>query len=198
MSLGQEQVKLAGIADGSKAAGSTLLVDNSVDSFLNVSSKHGSSLARPRASTQVIMTAECKQELESQRKAYVFLPWSRGYVFWFGFTVVWSIFTLLFETFAIAFLPGGGAPRDSIESILEYIFMVVFVVDILVQFNLAFRDEYDQVILDRGMIARKYLKKMFWVDFIGVFPFYLVALAARGEMGVDTLQTRYMQLLSLL
>lgn len=39
---------------------------------------------------------------------------------------------------------------------------------------------------------------MFWIDLIGVFPFYIVALSISGLMGVNNSTTQYMSLLRLL
>lgn len=152
-------------------------------------------------STMHIKTHEnFKQKMESERKelgVYVILPWNSPYKFWFGFTVVWAAFTLFFETYAIGFLPGGGNPRDDPASSLQYFLIAVFVGDILVNFNLAYTDEGGQVVFGHKKIARHYFNTMFWVDFVGIFPFYTVALSARGEMLVDNQQTRYLQLLRL-
>ncbi|KAL3937147.1 MAG: hypothetical protein SGARI_002264, partial [Bacillariaceae sp.] len=54
------------------------------------------------------------------------------------------------------------------------------------------------VVTDRKQIARHYLSHWFWVDLIGIFPFYVCIIAARGEVGVDNQATRNLQLIRLL
>jgi potassium channel len=67
-----------------------------------------------------------------------------------------------------------------------------------VSFNLAYYDEENNVVTDRVLIAKDYIRGMFWIDFIGVFPFYLFALRIAGETGEDTDLSRYLSLLRLL
>lgn len=129
---------------------------------------------------------------------YIFFPWTKWYIWWFGFTVVWSLWTLFFETYAIAFLPGGLSSAGDPASIIEYCFLAVFGVDILINFNLAYADEEDVVVTDRKQIFWHYFRFCFWIDLISFFPFYIIILAARDEIGVDNFQTRNLQLVRLL
>ena len=115
---------------------------------------------------------------------------------WWGFSVFISIMTIFFETYQIAFAPSGLADLSSAAVILGFVFMGVFVADIVVNFNLAYMDDTG-VVTSRMQIAKNYMGFMFWVDLIGVFPFYMVALAISGEMGQDNDLTRYLSLLLL-
>jgi hypothetical protein len=135
---------------------------------------------------------------EQQPSKYLFYPWSRGYKWWFGWTVAWSLLTVFFETYAIAFLPGGLLKYNDPANIIEYCFLTTFGIDILVNFNLAYTDQEDLVVTDRKEIFWNYFRRWFWIDLIGIFPFYLVILAARNEIGVDNYQTRNLELVRLL
>jgi len=126
---------------------------------------------------------------------FIFFPWNPWYKCWWGFTVIWSILTVVFESYRIAFEPGGMGWSDP-STCVEYAFTAIFVIDILVNFNLAYYDA-DQVVYDRKKIARQYCRKMFWIDLIGVFPFYYVALAIGGLQDVDNSTTQYLALLKL-
>jgi hypothetical protein len=128
----------------------------------------------------------------------IIYPWSKGYKSWFALTVIWSILTVVFEPYCIAFLPGGVLPPSDPASIIEYCFTSVFVVDLLVNFNLAFSDEFDNIVTDRKKIGWKYFKFWFWIDLIAVFPFYLCILAGLGLTNVDSVQTRNIKLVRLL
>lgn len=108
-----------------------------------------------------------------------------------------SIMTIFFETYQIAFSPAGLAPHNDAASIIGFIFMGVFTLDILVNFNLAYFDDNVGLVTNRTLIAKNYLRRMFWIDLIGVFPFYLIALAIAGEMGQDSNLSRYLSLLRL-
>jgi hypothetical protein len=135
---------------------------------------------------------------EQEPPKYLFYPWSRAYKWWFAFTVAWSLLTVFFETYAVAFLPGGRRASNDAASIIEYCFLTIFGIDILVNFNLAYTDQEDLVVVDRKKIFRNYIRCWFWIDLIGIFPFYLIILAARNEFGVDNEQTRNLELVRLL
>ena len=127
----------------------------------------------------------------------VFLPWNRRYKTWWGFTVLLSYLTAFFTTYQVAFLPAGlSHPTDAINTI-EYLFVSIFVIDIGINFNLAYFSEGDELVSDRRSIARHYFRFMFWIDLIGVFPFYVIALACAGLMGQDTIKTSYLAILQL-
>jgi potassium channel len=99
----------------------------------------------------------------------------------------------------IAFMPPGlPTPKDA-ASILSYIFYSIFFVDIFVTFNLAYYSEADDhIVTNRRSIALNYVKGLFWVDVLGVFPFYAVALAATGLLGqTDSELAAYLSLLGL-
>ncbi|KAG7347954.1 ankyrin repeat domain protein [Nitzschia inconspicua] len=129
---------------------------------------------------------------------YLFFPWSRWYRWWFWLTTVWSIFTVFYETYAVGFLPLGLSPAGNPASIIEYCFLTLFTTDIAINFNLAYTDQEDVVVTDRRMIIWNYFRGWFWIDLIGVFPFYSIILAARDEIGIDDFQTRNLQLIRLL
>lgn len=125
-----------------------------------------------------------------------FAPWSHYYKTWWGFSVAAAVLTIFSETFAIAFQPGGDVPING-SDIIEYILIGFFTIDIFINFNLAFYDAQDEIVTDRKLIARHYLEWFFWIDFIGVFPFYEVALAAAGQVGKNTRLSQYLSLLRL-
>jgi Ion transport protein len=55
------------------------------------------------------------------------------------------------------------------------------------QFNTAYYDENDHVVTKRRSIAFHYVfYGTFKIDFLGVFPFYIIALACAGSVGEDT------------
>jgi Ion transport protein len=112
--------------------------------------------------------------------------------------VAFALTTVFVETYQIGFLPGGLQPADDPATIIEICFIAIFVMDMIITFNLAYQDEQDVLVLDRKKIARHYLRFWFWVDLIGVFPFYPTALGITGNIGVDSQTTRYLQLLRLL
>ena len=159
--------------------------------------KESESELRSRRATLRSEQSFKRRTIQDDNHGYVVLPWTRFYRCWWGTSVFFSIFTIFFETYQISFSPAGLTPHNDAASILGFLFMAIFVLDILLNFNLAFYNERDDLVTDRRLIAKNYLRCMFWVDLIGVFPFYLIALAATGEMGNDSDLARYLSLLRL-
>lgn len=131
-------------------------------------------------------------ESQGPQGKLIILPWTKPYKIWSMLLVVCAILTVLFESYEVAFVPAGL--QTSASTIFLYLLTVVFLVDIAVNFNLAFED-HDMVVYDRRKIARRYLRGTFWLDLISVLPIYAIALAISGDIGKDT-QTA--QLLALL
>lgn len=124
-----------------------------------------------------------QQRVRKERTDSIIFPWSNGYKAWWAFIVFCSVCTIFFETYQIAFDPAGLYPFIEFSSIIEYGLVLVFVADIGVNFRLVYYNERDEAVYERNLIARNYLRSMFWIDLIGVFPFYsLVVLAFAGEL----------------
>lgn len=109
----------------------------------------------------------------------IIFPWNRSYQSWWMCTVICAVITGLFEPYMLGFTKELGAPHGA-GAIIEYILEGIFVIDILVNFNLAFYQD-EQIVFQRKPIAKAYLNKMFWIDFVGVFPFMAIALAIAGS-----------------
>jgi len=129
-----------------------------------------------------------KQMISEEKIRSIILPWSRSYKAWWSLLVLCRLYNFFWTTSNSLILT---------SSILEYALTPIFVVDMFINFNLAFYNERDEVVYHRGTIARKYLRKMFWIDLIGIFPFYTVALALSGELGQDSTLAQYLALFRL-
>jgi hypothetical protein len=55
-----------------------------------------------------------------------------------------------------------------------YAIDILFLIDIIVNFNSAFEDDYLEIIDDRKSICLNYIKLWFFIDFFSIFPFELV------------------------
>mmetsp|Transcript_23029 Transcript_23029/g.34909 ORF Transcript_23029/g.34909 Transcript_23029/m.34909 type:complete len:656 (+) Transcript_23029:395-2362(+) len=126
----------------------------------------------------------------------IIFPWDTGYKIWWSLTVIGAILTLLFNPYQIAFEHKPGALQDS-SAVIEFALTLIFGVDILVNFNLAFYED-GVLVFKRREIFWVYLRKMFWIDFIGVFPFETFFLLVTGNLGKDNDEALLLSLLRLL
>jgi ankyrin repeat protein/CRP-like cAMP-binding protein len=141
--------------------------------------------------------ATASERLQFQEGNRIIFPWSKTYRAWWGFSVLASVFTIFFETYEIAFGAAGLVPYNSVACIIEYVLVSIYVVDIVANFNLAFYDEKNEIVYDRGLIFKNYVRFMFWIDLIGVLPFYAFALACAGKFGEESTLTQYLALFRL-
>jgi CRP-like cAMP-binding protein len=146
----------------------------------------------------IIRASSSRQKVEElASNTGVWFPWNQAYKLWWGFTVFCTFFTAFYETYQIAFGPGGEARGGG--AVIGYLLVGVFLIDMAVNFNLAFYDENDEIVWDRKRIAQNYVRGgMFWIDLLGSFPFYVLALAITGQTGTDDSYTQYLALFRLL
>jgi len=138
-------------------------------------------------------------ELYKQRhkRCPVIFPWTWHYKLWWSLTVFAALLALFLETYQVAFSPGGLVTTN--DARLEYTLLAIFGLDILVNFNLAYYNCAGQIVFSRQKIARNYVRNgMFWIDLIGVFPFYIVALEITGQMGQSNELTHKLAFLRLI
>ena len=127
----------------------------------------------------------------------IIFPWMPAYEIWWTITAVGAIFTVFFCPFQIAFQDEPGTFNDA-SAVLEWGLNLVFFVDIIVNFNLAFYTNNEVMVYDRYDIFIHYFSRMFWVDLIGVFPFETVALMLAGDLGDSNNEALLFSLLRLL
>lgn len=127
----------------------------------------------------------------------IIFPWMGAYKLWWSLTAIGAIFTVFFAPFQIAFQDEPGTFNDA-AAWVEWGLNILFLVDIVVNFNLAFYDQNEMIVYERRDIFAAYFSRMFWVDLISVFPFETVALMTVGELGDSTNQALMFSLLRLL
>ncbi|KAL7435644.1 hypothetical protein ACHAXM_004858 [Skeletonema potamos] len=111
-------------------------------------------------------------------------PWNPSYQLWWNLTAFGAIFTAFVTPYQIAFEEDPGFFKQSAD-VLEELLTLIFALDIIVNFNLAFfRD--DDFVFERRQIAREYLNFMFWVDVLGVIPFGCIVHFVADQMGAST------------
>jgi hypothetical protein len=126
-------------------------------------------------------TVSDEQFLEKAEIRGVVFPWRTSYKTWWTITAIGAITTVFFGPFQIAFQKEPGTFNDA-SDLMELLLTGIFGLDILVNFNLVFYKN-ELIVFDRKDIVREYLRKMFWIDLIGVFPFETCALWMTGQLG---------------
>lgn len=172
-----------------------LSLDSSQDTKRSTeSSIHSSSIVR---GIKREATTRHVAEIHSDETKYIVYPWIPSYKIWSVFILVCAIFTAFFETHEVAYGRAGLAPYDDASSIIDYLLTVLFLFDMILNFNKAVYDEEEDIVEDRKGIAEIYMKKMFWIDLLGIFPFYEIALAISGELGKNSRVSQYLAILRL-
>lgn len=139
-----------------------------------------------------------QESKDEENIRFLILPWSRTYKSWWYLTVCGAILTIFTETFNISFQEAGLKPYDDTQSIVELILVGIFVIDIVVTFNLAYvDDETGDIVYDKNKIARTYCEYYFWIDIMGVFPFYVCLLKMTDQYGQNTTTAQYLALVRL-
>eukprot|EP00963_Diacronema_lutheri_P009147 scaffold818_cov388-Pavlova_lutheri.AAC.23 len=136
--------------------------------------------------------------LDMKKQNFIILPNSPKYTAWWSATVGGAMITGFVIPYVISF-PNyvGLAPYNDAGAIIQYLLETMFLIDIIINFNLAYYVR-NQLIMDRKSIAKKYFSFMFWVDLVGVFPFDIVALAIAGQLDSQSSLGSYLGLFRLL
>ncbi|XP_022726095.1 potassium channel SKOR-like isoform X5 [Durio zibethinus] len=103
----------------------------------------------------------------SRPHGFIIYPDDWWYVVWTHFILVWAIYSSFFTPLEFGFF--RGLPQNLF--LLDIAGQVAFLFDIVVRFFLAYRDPHSyRMVCDRKLIALRYLKSRFTVDFLGCLP----------------------------
>jgi len=105
----------------------------------------------------------------SGRRNWIISSIGYYYRIWWYSIVVGAILTMFVTPYQIAFQESQSVFKQLVD-VLEKLLLLLFVVDILINFNLALYKD-DKLILDRRQITTEYLRRPFWIDILGVIPF---------------------------
>ena len=126
----------------------------------------------------------------------IILPSNSYYQIWWNLTVAGAILTMFTTPYQVAFEESRSFFKQ-LADFLEEVLTLLFTVDIFVNFNLAlYKDE--TILFDRLQIATEYFRRLFWIDFVGVFPFESVASLCAGIVAASYESTLMLSLFRLL
>ena len=91
----------------------------------------------------------------------------------------WEIVVAIMVLYACLWVPYFMAFSDSIEQrplilAVDALFDFIFLIDVVINFNTAYYDAQDVLIVNRSKIATEYLKFWFWLDIISALPFSFI------------------------
>ncbi|OIT37659.1 PREDICTED: potassium channel SKOR-like [Nicotiana attenuata] len=111
----------------------------------------------------------------------VIYPDDRWYKIWEKFILIWAIYSSFFTPMEFAFFK--GLPRKLF--LLDICGQIAFLVDIVVQFFVAYRDSQTyKMVHKRTPIALRYLKTHFILDFLSCMPWDNIYKAAGKKEGL--------------
>ena len=98
----------------------------------------------------------------------IFVPYSHPSIIWALINACSLLYISTYGHYSTSFY---GYKPNSAEATLEFIIDIVFVFDIFFNFNLAYFDHDNRLIVDRKMIFWQYVKRKFLIDCFTAFPF---------------------------
>ncbi|XP_051203927.1 potassium channel KOR1-like [Lolium perenne] len=101
----------------------------------------------------------------------IILPDNRLYMLWTKFILVWAVYSSFFTPFEFGFF--RGLPDRLF--ILDIVGQIAFLIDIVLQFFVAYRDpDTYRIVLNPTSIALRYCKSSFIFDLLGCFPWDII------------------------
>ncbi|XP_060213165.1 potassium channel SKOR-like isoform X3 [Lycium barbarum] len=114
-------------------------------------------------------------------QSFLIYPDDRWYKLWEKFILIWAIYSSFFTPMEFAFFK--GLPRNLF--LLDICGQIAFLVDIVLQFFVAYRDSQTyKIVYKRTPIALRYLKSYFIVDLLSCMPWDNIYKAAGKSEGV--------------
>jgi len=114
-------------------------------------------------------------------KGTVIHPENRWYRAWTHFILVWAIYSSFFTPLEFGFF--RGLPNKLF--VLDIVGQVAFLVNIILQFFVAYRDSQTyKIVHKRNLIALRYLKSSFATDLLGCLPWDIIYKACGNKEAV--------------
>ena len=111
---------------------------------------------------------ESQQMTKAQSSELVILPSNFFYITWLFIVLISITYITFFATFYTSFQGDENSP-DAL--LVEKMVDVVFLLDLIVNFNIAYYDDMNILIKSRRKIAMQYTKFRFWIDLSVILPF---------------------------
>lgn len=131
--------------------------------------------------TNVVSRSSSGGRSSSAAEGFIIRPDDWRYAVWTHFILIWAIYSSFFTPLEFGFF--RGLPENLF--LLDIAGQIVFLIDIVVRFFVAFRDiDSYCMIYSRRLIALRYLKSRFLVDVLGCLPWDAIFTASGRKEAV--------------
>eukprot|EP01084_Bolivina_argentea_P012318 23084_1 len=117
----------------------------------------------------------------------IFLPFGQVILMWNAFLCIILLYSIVEIPYHVAFEIRGSA--TSFVAIFGAFIDICLLMDIVINFRTAYIDKYDRlrIIHDPKLIAKRYLKTWFIIDFLSALPFtYIIILVSQDKANGST------------
>jgi hypothetical protein len=121
---------------------------------------------------ELILLGIKQPDQEFERKYFMIYPNDRAKVWWDVFISLILIISVFTAPLDIAFPDLTTEYRNYL--IFINVVDIIFLIDIFINFISAYQDENYQIIDDRKMIAKEYIRSWFFIDVLAILPFDLL------------------------
>jgi hypothetical protein len=139
-------------------------------------------LSKPSGVIGEVNAAAHRDLVKRAKIRNVIFPFDVNYQIWWFVTAVGAIMTAFLLPYEIAFQQEDTGQLEHPGAIVENALILIFSLDIFINFNLAIYKD-SRLTFQRREIIQSYLGGMFWVDLCGVFPFQMLVMWMTGNIG---------------
>ena len=106
-------------------------------------------------------------------------------------------FLVMYTCFSVPLLLGFHLSYEPGQMAFDYLVDCFFITDILLTFRTTFFDADNELVLDKKLIRKMYMRQWFWVDVVATLPLELIGLAVDGRLLLDFRLLRMLRLFKL-
>lgn len=123
-------------------------------------------------------------EVKSQGSRYIFSPQGTFYTIWLSFVSIVLLYLAIGDPFISSFLDlDDNMHMKRLDVLIDF----TFIIDLFVTLNLAYYDEDGNMVVNRKMIFKNYLKGWMILDISSSVPFGLIGVVMGTSSGTDNL-----------
>ena len=107
---------------------------------------------------------------DEKKKNFIILPDSKFKKLWDSLIAIVILYSSICTPYKLAFIDSNSNKEDVVDIIVD----VLLGIDLVLNFFSAYYDSEENLVKSRKKIIIKYLKGWFAIDFISIFPFFLI------------------------